>query len=163
LFTFSRISFLSVFLLFILSNQVINAQQSVPLGTAKLIDFTNTTASFSVPEGKTWVVYSIFSDLMTGGVLKYDDYNKKNYIENSDDIRILIKSLNGIEKTNIAKNIFGTQLYRSTDDSRVIPFPIILPEKTTLSLVIFQGDPGNLKEFNGTAYISLMEIDNKVE
>jgi len=100
---------------------------------------------------------------MTGGVLKYDDYNKKNYIENSDDIRILIKSLNGIEKTNIAKNIFGTQLYRSTDDSRVIPFPIILPEKTTLSLVIFQGDPGNLKEFNGTAYISLMEIDNKVE
>jgi hypothetical protein len=138
----------------------VTAQTTVPKGKAQLIEFTNATAKFTVPEGKTWIIYSIFSDYVTGGQVKLNDYTKKNELEEEDDIRIFIKDLNGVPKTDYLKNIYGTQLYRSTNASTVIPYPIIFPEKTTVTLIVLKGNLGSLKEYDGKAYISLIEIDN---
>lgn len=128
----------------------VTAQTTIPKGKAQLIEFTNETAKFTVPEGKTWIIYSIFSEY----VVDIDEYS------NSLDIRIFLKDLNGIEKTNYVKNIYGTQLYRSTNVSTVIPYPIIFPEKTSFNLIILKGDLGKLQLYGGKAYISLVETDN---
>jgi len=137
-----------------------NAQTTIPKGKAQLIEFTNATAKFTVPDGKTWIIYSIFSEYVVDGVVKIDEYSKKNTYSGAIDIRIFLKDLNGVEKTNYVKNIYGTQLYRSTNASTVIPYPIIFPEKTTFNLIILKGDLGNLQLFGGAAYISLIEVDN---
>lgn len=138
----------------------VTAQTTVPNGKAQLIEFTNVTSNFTVPEGKTWVIYSIFSEYVVDGVVEFNEYTKKNTYSNSLDIRIFLKDLNGIEKTNYLKNIYGTQLYRSNDASTVIPYPIIFPEKTAFSLIILKGDLESLQLYNGKAYISLIEINN---
>ncbi len=138
----------------------VNAQTTIPKGKAQLIEFTNTTANFTVPDGKTWIIYSIFSEYVVDGVVKFDEYSKMNIYDKSLDIRIFLKDLNGIEKTNYIKNIYGTQLYRSTNASTVIPYPIIFPEKTIFSLSILKGDLGSLQLYGGAAYISLIEVDN---
>ena len=112
-----------------------NAQTEVPKGKAQLIEFTNETAKFTVPEGKTWLVYSVFSDYVTEGTINFNEYSKEKELVGTKEIRIFLKDLNGIEKTNYTKNIYGTQLFRSTNASTVIPYPIILPEKTTFNLI----------------------------
>jgi len=137
-----------------------NAQTSIPKGKAQLIEFTNETAQFRVPEGKSWFIYSIFSDYVVDGVVKFNEYTKTNEYTDDLDIRIFLKDLNGTEKTNYIKNIYGTQLYRSSNASTVIPFPVIFPEKTTFNLIVLKGGLGTLKLHNGKAYISIMEVDN---
>ena len=137
-----------------------NAQATIPKGKAQLIEFTNETAKFTIPEGKTWYVYSIFSDYVVGGTVKYNEYAKEDRLEESKDVRIFLKDLNGIEKTNYIKNIYATQLFRSSDASTVIPYPIVFPEKTTFNLIILKGNLGSLQLYGGNAYISLVETDN---
>ena len=137
-----------------------NAQATIPKGKAQLIEFTNETAKFTVPEGKTWHVFSIFSDYVVGGKFNYYELVNETRFEESECVRIFLKDLNGIEKTNYIKNIYGTQLYRSTNASTVIPYPIIFPEKTIFSLSILKGDLGSLQLYGGAAYISLIEVDN---
>ena len=137
-----------------------NAQTTTPKGKAQLIEFTNETAKFIVPEGKTWFIYSIFSEHVVDGVVKFDEYSEKNLYDKSLDIRIFLKDLNGIEKTNYIKNIYGTQLYHATTASTGIHYPIIFPEKTTFNLIIHKGDLGSLQLYGGKAYISLVETDN---
>jgi hypothetical protein len=140
-------------------NLSLNAQTSIPTGKAHLIEFTNETAQFTVPEGKSWFIYNIFTEYMVDGVFKLNEYSKKNEYSNFLYVRILLKDLNGIEKTNLSKNIYGTQFYFSAGVS-VIPYPIIFPEKTTFSLINLKGDLGSLKLYDGKAYISIMEVDN---
>jgi len=137
-----------------------NAQTTIPKGKAQLIEFTNETGKFTVPEGKTWHMYSIFSDYVADGTVKYDEYTKENQLVGEKDIRIFLKDLNGIEKTNYVKNIYGTQLFRSLNSSTVIPYPLIFPERTSFNLIILKGNMGNLQLYGGKAYISLMETDN---
>lgn len=138
-----------------------NAQTTTPKGKAQLIEFTNETAKFIVPEGKTWHVYSIFSDYVTGGTVKYSESIKDNILSEKKHIRIFLKDLNGIEKTNYIKNIYGTQLFHSYDTSSAIHYPIIFPEKTTFNLIVLKGDYfGSLQLYGGKAYISLVETDN---
>ncbi len=137
-----------------------NAQTTIPKGKVQLIEFTNANAKFTVPEGKTWVIYSIFGDYVTGGKVEYSDFNKRNQLRGADDIRIFLKDLNGVQKTDYVNNLYGTQLYRSTDAATVIPYPIIFPEKTKFNLIILKGDLGGLQLHTGSAYISLIEVDN---
>jgi len=127
---------------------------------AKLIAFDNGNASFTVPEGKRWEIVNVFSDYVVGGVVEYDEYLKKNELNNTSSIRIFIKDLNGVEKTNLVKHIYGTQLYRSSGGLSGFSYPIIFPEKTTFNLIVVKGDLGNLEMFDGEAYISLIEVDN---
>lgn len=153
-------TFFSVTVLIFLSNFKSVAQASIPKGKAQLIEFSNTNSSFTVPQGKTWVVYSIFSDYVTGGVMKYDSNNNPLYLDKPDEIKIFVKTLNGQEKTNIDKNIYGIVVFESKDASAT-NFPIIFPENTNISFVITQGFViGKYKEYNGKAYISLVEMEN---
>jgi hypothetical protein len=77
-----------------------------------------------------------------------------------DRIRIFIKSLNGVPKTNITRQIFGPLLY-STNDDRGLRFPVVLPEKTTFELIIVQMDTfKSVKKYNGKSYLSLTEASN---
>lgn len=154
----SKFIYLSIIFFSFLLNS--NAQTAIPNGKVKLIEFTNESANFEIPEGKSWIIYNIFSDYLVDGELKYNEYKKANLLENSLDVRVFIKDLNGVEKTNYLKNIYGTQLYRSTNASTVIPYPIIFPEKTLFSLIILKGDIGSLQLHNGKGYISLIEIEN---
>jgi hypothetical protein len=138
----------------------VNAQIDVPKGKAQLIEFTNETAKFTVPEGKTWMVYSVFSDYVTEGTININEYSQEKELVGTKEIRIFLKDLNGIEKTNYSKNIYGTQLFRSSNASTVITYPIILPEKTTFNLIILKGDLGSPQLYKGKAYISLIETEN---
>lgn len=118
---------------------------------AKFLQFNNFSADFEVPEGKTWMIQSIFSSSV--GEL----------IENIDGtstvipVRIFIKTLNGDIKTDYQGNRFGPQVFQSDNTSATIAYPITLPEGTKFSLVIVTGDPGSCKAFNGTGFITLME------
>jgi len=40
----------------------VNAQSTIPKGKSHLIEFTNSTAKFAVPEGKTWYIYNVFCE-----------------------------------------------------------------------------------------------------
>jgi hypothetical protein len=153
-------SFIYILTIFLSIYSLSYAQTSIPKGNAQLIEFSNDNAKFKVPEGKTWIIYSVFSDYLADGKLKLNEYTKKNELADALEIRIFIKELNGIEKTNYLKNIYGTQLFRSTNTTTAIQYPIILPENTSFNLIILKGEMGNLITHSGTAYISLLEVNN---
>ena len=137
-----------------------SAQAALPNGKAQLIEFTNATANFTVPEGKTWYIYSIFSDYLTGGTIQYNEHTNEKELDGASEIRIFLKDLNGKEKTIFTKNIYGPQLFRSSDATTVIPYPFILPEKTTFNLLILKGDLGSPQMYGGVGYLNIIETDN---
>ena len=85
----SKFLYLSIIFFSIVSNS--NAQTAIPNGKVKLIEFTNDSANFNIPEGKAWIIYSVFSDYIVDGVIKFNDYEKKNLLDNSLDVRIFVK------------------------------------------------------------------------
>lgn len=138
----------------------LKAQITIPNGKAKLLEFNNETSNFMVPDGKSWMVYSVFSDCGVDGISKYDEYRKKNILENFLTIRVFLKTLNGEEKTNSQKNIFSTIFFNSGIGLSTIAYPIVFPSKTNFSFIILKGELGSLQLHNGKGYISLIEIEN---
>jgi hypothetical protein len=136
------------------------SQSNIPKGKVQLIEFTNLNSSFTVPEGKYWMIYSIFSDPSTEGKIVYSENIKANRLDEEKVIRIYLKEMNGVEKTNYSKNIYGPQFYQSYNSNAMIVYPVLFPEKTSFKLSILKGNPGNLSEYNGKAYISFIEVDN---
>ena len=140
-----------LFLVAVLSvASMLNAQEKA----VKLLQFNNFSANFEVPEGKTWMIQSIFTGSI-GEIIQKEDGSTTTL-----PVRIFIKTLNGDIKTDYQGNRFGPQVYQSDNQSATIPYPISLPGGTKFSLVIVVGDPGNCKAFNGSGYISLYEITN---
>ena len=141
---------LSVLFICILSSATIAQKEE-----AKFQQFNNFTAQFEVPEGKTWVIQQIFSSFAaevnttTEGTSEFSP------------VRIFIKTLNGDIKTDWQGNRFGPQVFQSDNTSAVINYPITLPEKTKFSLVIVKGNPGNFKSFDGSGYLSYIELTNQ--
>lgn len=146
----SKFVFFSFFFLVIFSLTSITAQQKAP----QFIQFNNFTASFTVPEGKTWVINQIFTSFSSEVKTNVD--GTKTIVP----VRIFIKTLNGDIKTDYAGNRFGPQVFQSNNTSATVAYPIVLPEKTTFSLVIVKGDPGNCSAFDGSGYMSLYEVVN---
>jgi hypothetical protein len=146
--TFVTVLFLSIWSL------SINAQTIMPKGKAQLIEFTNTTAKFTVPDGKAWYICNVFSDYRI-------DCKLVDGRLTGSSTRVLLKSLNGVVKTDITKNQFGTQLFMSTDASLAISMPLILPEKTTFELILMSGDAfSDIKLYSGKGYLNIIETDN---
>lgn len=132
-----------------------SAQTTSLQGKAQLIEFTNANANFTVPAGKTWCIYGILTDWSTNTVQDEDGYYS------SEDIRVFIQRLNGQVKTDYKTNKMGPQLgSRSTSPSPGTGYPLFFPENTTIQLIQLCGYEGNWKEYNGSAYISLLEVDN---
>ncbi len=107
-----------------------NAQTTTSNGKAQLIEFTNATAKFTVPAGKTWVVNNVFS---SSEIEKYE----YNYI--------ILKKINN---TDYGSNGPVLSNYERTSFS----YPIIFPEKTTFEIQI--------KDLNAKAIIIFTEVDN---
>ena len=82
------------------------AQTAIPKGKATLIEFTNTSAKFKVPEGKTWYIYNVFCES-----LKDDGLQEKTP-------KIALKSINN---------------YNSTF---VVNYPLVFPEKTSFEFEV---------------------------
>lgn len=121
---------------------------------AKFVEFNNFTASFEVPEGKTWVIQTIFSNSVGELITNEDGTTTES------PVRIFIKTMNGNIKTDWQGNRFGPQVYQSNNKAGATSFPLTLPSGTKFSLVIVTGDPGKCKEFNGSGFMSLYEVNN---
>jgi hypothetical protein len=124
--------------------------------TPKFTQFNNFSASFEVPAGKTWVIQQIFSGFTTEVKTNADGTAE------TMPVRIFIKTLNGDIKTDYEGNRFGPQVFQSDNTAATIAYPIVLPEKTTFSLVIVKGDPGACSAYDGTGYMSYYEITNDI-
>lgn len=116
---------------------------------AKFTQFNNFTAQFEVPAGKTWVIQQIFTS--------FTEVNTNNQ---APAIRIFIKTLNGDIKTDYAGNRYGPQVFQSNNTAATVAYPIVLPEKTSFSLIMLKGDPGSCVAFDGTGYMSYYEVTN---
>ncbi len=144
----------------LLTFEALNAQNAIAKGDAKLLEFKNATAKFIVPEGKTWVIYSAFSDYITD--LRYEN----GYPISSEPIHIFIKSMNETVKTDLSKKLFGPSLFTSMEGNntpKLMAFPIILPEKTSFELILFKGfyeQEGGPRPYLGTGYLSIVEMSN---
>jgi hypothetical protein len=143
----------SVFLASLLTLLVSFSHQSK---TPRFIQFNNFSASFEVPAGKTWVIQQIFSGFTTEVKTNPDGTSK------TMPVRIFIKTLNGDIKTDYEGNRYGPQVFQSDNTAATIAYPIVLPEKTTFSLVIVKGDPGACSAYDGTAYMSYYEMTNDI-
>jgi hypothetical protein len=149
-----------ILLLFLMLNLVCNnsvsAQNFIAQGDAKLLEFNNETAKFIVPEGKTWVIYSAFSDYFTD--LRFNEYGGNI----QESIHIFIKKMNEKVKTDLSKKLFGPSLFTSMENvSTHMGFPIILPEKTTFELVLVKGFYfKDLQPYLGLGYLSIVEMTN---
>jgi hypothetical protein len=140
----------------LLTLETVNAQNVIANGDAKLIEFKNETAKFIVPEGKTWIIYSAFSDYFTD--LKLNEYGNNT----QESIHIFFKSINETVKTDLNKKLFGPSLFTSMENvSTHMGFPIILPEKTSFELVLVKGFYfKDLKPYLGSGYLSIVEVSN---
>jgi len=122
-----------------------NAQTTTPKGKAQLIEFTNETAKFIVPEGKTWTIYNAFTTVP----------------QDENIYSIWVKSINGIIITDISKKIFGKILYSSYTLVSII-LPLILPENTTIELVVLKKDDatGIKSLYDQIAFLNYIESEN---
>lgn len=119
---------------FFLSKNV-NAQSEIPKGKIHLVEFTNETGKFAVPQGKSWYIYNIFSD-------------RKYYPPGEDKdafVIVALKSINRVVYQN-GPNVYNQYL------GTIFNFPLIFPEKTTFEFVI--------KNSGAKAIMTYIEVDN---
>lgn len=123
----------------------VNAQTAIPKGKAQLFEFSNATAKFTVPGGKTWTIYNAFT------TIPQDD----------NTYSIWVKSINGIIISDISKKIWGKLLYSSNGISS-INIPLILPENTTIELIVIKrDDETNIRSlYDKNAFLNYIETDN---
>jgi hypothetical protein len=123
-------------------------------GKANIVEFTNATAKFTVPIGKTWIIQNIFSDIQTKFKVK-DSWNegKLNYCY----VNVYIKSINGIIKTDLTSLKHGKRINNNSDYH-----PIYLPENTSIEFLIVYEDSSDKteKESDGSATLNFIEITN---
>ncbi|MEI6764442.1 MAG: hypothetical protein WCM76_02305 [Bacteroidota bacterium] len=150
-------------LMCMLSFPFLNAQSNYPKGKAKLIEFFNPAAKFTVPAGKTWYVVNIFSDCATDIIVNKNDPGTYNY----NEVRIFIKSINGAVLTDIDKKKYGPVVFRGPNHERVQQMPIVLPENTIIEFIITSGDWSStvegsklVRNDNLKAYLNVIETDN---
>ena len=110
------------------------AQAGIPKGKAHLVEFTNETAKFKVPEGKTWYIYNVFGE--------------RRFLQGVEekDLRIILKSINNINfKSGPVLYYYNTGL--------TINYPLIFPEKKSFELEIYA--PAGSK-----TVMTYIEVDN---
>ncbi|MFN4952312.1 MAG: hypothetical protein ACK5F0_11885 [Flavobacteriales bacterium] len=136
---FKKIIYLFVFII-----QGIHAQQLIH-GKASLIEFNNSTSKFIVPSGKTWQINKVFSI---------------PHCENCHNVKILIKSINGTELTNLNTKKFGPTIYNPSTYYWDNPLPLTLPENSVIEFIILEkkdGEPSVLS--SRFAFINYLEFD----
>ena len=121
-------------------------------GKANIVEFTNATAKFTVPSGKTWIIQNIFSD-------GYTNFKIKNKYDGEESCRVLIfiKNINGNVKTDFITEKYSKILSSNSDFN-----PIYLPENTTIEFLIAYDDfvTRKPKIYDGSATLNYIEITN---
>ena len=110
------------------------AENQIVLIKKLILKFLNEKSKFTVPDGKIWYIYDVFA---------------------SSDIKVKIKSLNGIELTNLSSNIIGP-IFQSFN------VPKIFPQNTNFELIILIWSQEQKKYIlsENKAWINYIEIDN---
>ena len=135
----SKTLILVLALAFVAFTTVLKAQTSIPNGKVRLIEFTNDSAAFTVPEGKAWYIINVFT--ATG-----------NY-----PISIYLKSLNDKELTS--RRVYGSNVLLFGKEESIIKFPIAFPSGTKFEMIILK--MGLINEYSDqTAYLNYIEVDN---
>lgn len=121
-----------------------------PNGKAMMVKFTNASASFTVPEGKTWYINQAF--------VTYKVDEDTRYF-------IIVKSMNGValaELSTTSLKSSGVYLFNSNKISE--NSKLILPENTTFELLIYSGTYYNnnltYATYDGQGYLNYVEVDN---
>jgi hypothetical protein len=123
-------------------------------GKANIVEFTNASAKFTVPVGKTWIIQNILSDVETKFKVK-DNWNNGEL--NHCSVYVFIKSINGIIKTDLISEQYSRKINNNNDFH-----PIYLPENTTIEFLIVYSDGSTktIKNFDGSATLNYIEITN---
>ena len=127
-------------------------QAATGVGIMKLVN--NKRPILKVPEGKFWVINQFIADYIT-------DVNQDStgmFI--GQEIHVFVKSINDEVLTKPSEGIYGPQVYSSINSKHTIPFPMILSEKTKMTLIVMKGTLENMTEHSGNVYCSLTEKDN---
>lgn len=121
-------------------------------GKANIVEFTNATAKFTVPSGKTWIIQNIFSD-------EYTNFKIKNNNNGLEHCRVLvyIKTINGIIKTDFITEKNSKRLNNNSDFH-----PIYLPENTSIEFIIAYDDfiADKIKIYDSNATLNYIETTN---
>jgi hypothetical protein len=140
----SKLTIFIITLLLSVWSLSVNAQTTVPNGKAQLIEFTNATAKFTVPAGKTWTVIGAFTS-----------YNSSDGYTYS----IRVKSINGTVLTDLSKNLVGLLVY-SSNGLVNINLPLCLPENTSFEIIVVKTINETRTPYDNKAYLNYIEIDN---
>jgi hypothetical protein len=119
-----------------------NAQTTIQKGKAQLIEFTNATAKFTVPSGKTWTIHSAFT----------------SYPDDDNTYGISIKSINGIIQADISNEKMGKALFSSNLLANILP--LVLPENTSLELIITKRVGEIRSLYDKSAFLNYTETEN---
>jgi hypothetical protein len=123
-------------------------------GKANIVEFTNATAKFTVPVGKTWIIQNIFSDETTN----FKIINNNDGLEHCR-VYVFIKTINGIIKTDIITE----KNSKSLNNNNNAFHPIYLPENTTIEFIITYEDfiANKIKIYDGSATLNYIETTNQ--
>ena len=119
-----------LFTIALFSSFFINAQDLPIDGKVHLIEFDNKNSKFTVPTGKTWIIYNILGDIEN--------------TQTEERIRIRLKRVN-----NLIFKYGGPMVYKyamATDGT----FPLIFKENTIFELEIFHSNQ---------AFMTYVEVD----
>lgn len=143
------ILFLSIIIFYFSANKSIAQNLN---GKANIVEFTNATAKFTVPIGKTWVIQNIFSDESTNFKIN----NNNNGLEHCR-VLVFIKTINGVIKTDFITEKNSKRLNNNSDFH-----PIYLPENTSIEFIIAYEDfiANKIKIYDGIATLNYIEITN---
>ena len=131
----SKLTFFFVAIILSVLALSVNAQTTIPKGKSQLIEFNNSTAKFTVPEGKTWYIHNIFCE--------------RTYTQGTEEEKaaIFLKSINNI----IYNEGMGPMVY-FYNTGLILNFPIVFTEKTQFEFEIFNSGK--------KAIITYVEVDN---
>lgn len=118
----------------------VNAQTAIPEGKVQLIEFTNATAKFTVPEGKRWTIHNAFA----------------SYPGDDNTYSIWIKSINGTILFDPSKMIAGKCIW-SSNLLVNLNLPLVLPENTSFELVITKKADKTRSLYDTKAFLNYTE------
>lgn len=123
-------------------------------GVAGKLTMNNTRSTWTVPAGKHWVINQFIADYITD--LQKDSLG--NMV--GKEIHIFLKSINTVTLTDAANNIYGPQVFCSSNPNHTIQFPLILTENTSFSIVVFKGNYGAFELYDGNVICTYYEKEN---
>jgi hypothetical protein len=139
----------------IIATSICIQAQGVFSGQSKITGISNYTGKLTVPEGKTWQIIGVFSDYAV------DVNGYGTTASTTSETIIFIKSLNGIEITNLTTNKFGPVIFCSMDNTKCIHLPLILPSGSTIEFLICKGSfETKFQPCSSQTFINYIEITN---